>query len=990
MDSQNTATYNTTDQRTILSMNLDSCCRRQRTNFTTPHYLTHRGKLAIVGIFVFLYFSCPVSAQNTSASTEVDDLNSRCNQTRVCKRGVFLPVWPPTEVDLIPTADKVGRACVYFFSLFYLFLGVSIIADRFMASIEVITSKEKEVTVTKPNGEVIVTTVRVWNETVSNLTLMALGSSAPEIMLSVIEVIGKGFTAGELGPSTIVGSASFNLFIIIAICMYVIPDGEIRKVKHPRVFFITAVWSIMAYIWLYLILAVFSKGVVEIWEGVVTLLFFPMLVVLAWIADRRLLVYKYMYKRYRKRKHVIVETEGSATGELRDMVGAEEMRHLGKGSQAGTLSRSSDSLEGNISIKFDGDEDATWDTEAQKREMIRLLRNLKKKHPEADMQDLARMANLESLNQQHKSRAFYRIQATRKMTGAGNILKTKSDHANRDLSDSLQIVTDDADDLITKISFDPAEYKVMENCGCAELEVVRRGGDLNTTMCVDYRTEDGTANAGSDYDFTEGTVIFRPGETLHMIKIPIIDDDIFEEDEYFRVTLSNVRLSENANGSQGLASRTVRLEPPIVATVVILDDDHAGVFSFPDPSVTVSESVGILSIPVKRDSGARGCVTIPYKTVAHTATGGGEDYVDAFGELEFENDETMKKIEVPICDTLRYYKRSKLYLEMEEPYIPDPTQKDSYTGNDTGSDSGINGRDEEEERKLTDEEKEEAKRIAELGKPRLGDNSKIEIIIEESYEFKNTVDKLIKKANLAVIVGTSSWREQFMDALSVKGGDDDDGDAAEEDPTPFDYVMHFLTVFWKLLFAIVPPTDYFGGWACFTCSILVIGLLTAVIGDVASHFGCTINLNDAVTAVTLVAMGTSVPDTFASKVAAVGDQYADASIGNVTGSNAVNVFLGIGVAWTIAAVYWAIMGTTDYEKQFHVRPGNLAFSVTCFSVLAVLAIAILLIRRRSKKIGAELGGPRKYKIISSLIFVFFWVLYVVLSALDSYCIITTF
>ncbi len=39
-----------------------------------------------------------------------------------------------------------------------------------------------------PNGETSVATVRIWNETVSNLTLMALGSSAPEILLSVIEV----------------------------------------------------------------------------------------------------------------------------------------------------------------------------------------------------------------------------------------------------------------------------------------------------------------------------------------------------------------------------------------------------------------------------------------------------------------------------------------------------------------------------------------------------------------------------------------------------------------------------------------------------------------------------------------------------------------------------------------------------------------------------------------------------------------------------------
>jgi solute carrier family 8 (sodium/calcium exchanger) len=53
--------------------------------------------------------------------------------------------------------------------------------------------------------------VKVWNETVANLTLMALGSSAPEILLSVVEIFAKNFHAGDLGPGTIVGSAAFNL-----------------------------------------------------------------------------------------------------------------------------------------------------------------------------------------------------------------------------------------------------------------------------------------------------------------------------------------------------------------------------------------------------------------------------------------------------------------------------------------------------------------------------------------------------------------------------------------------------------------------------------------------------------------------------------------------------------------------------------------------------------------------------------------------------------
>jgi len=42
-------------------------------------------------------------------------------------------------------------------------------------------------------------------------------------------------------------------------------------------------------------------------------------------------------------------------------------------------------------------------------------------------------------------------------------------------------------------------------------------------------------------------------------------------------------------------------------------------------------------------------------------------------------------------------------------------------------------------------------------------------------------------------------------------------------------------------------------------SILGIGCLTALIGDMASHLGCTVGLKDAVTAIAFVALGTSVP-----------------------------------------------------------------------------------------------------------------------------------
>ena len=115
---------------------------------------------------------------------DVSEASKPDNATQQCEDGLLLPVWLP--LDNLSIGDRVARGLVYFSAMLYLFIGVSIISDRFMAAIEVITSQEKEITVRKKSGETQILVVRVWNETVANLTLMALGSSAPEILLSII------------------------------------------------------------------------------------------------------------------------------------------------------------------------------------------------------------------------------------------------------------------------------------------------------------------------------------------------------------------------------------------------------------------------------------------------------------------------------------------------------------------------------------------------------------------------------------------------------------------------------------------------------------------------------------------------------------------------------------------------------------------------------------------------------------------------------------
>jgi len=878
-----------------------------------------------------------------------------------CEDGLLIPIWPGHES--MSLGDRFGRGLLYITLMIYLFIGVAIASDKFMESIEMITAQEKEVSVKDPRtGKTQVVVVKVWNETVANLTLMALGSSAPEIMLSVIEIWAKSFHAGDLGPGTIVGSAAFNLFMIIGLCMYVIPDDEVRKIKHLRVFFITATWSIFAYIWLYFILGATSYGIVESWEGILTFLFFPATVWTAFVADRRMFCYKYFDK---KQKGVIVQSE---KGDI-------ENRAQEKFTEFEDL---------------DNMDPALAEFEKNRRAYIQAMKRIRLEDPTISLIDLETKAREEVMSSGPKSRAYYRAQATRKMAGKEDAKKAFSKQlaaeaeAERAAEEEAARKAAEAevkrDDGVCRIFFDPPHYTVMESVGTFEVTVVREGGDMSQTIQVDYKTEDGTASHEGDYIEAIGTLTFGPNETQKHVTLEVLDDDVFEEDEHFYIRISNLRRKDGKaikeievtddNGKRSMQAST-QMGTPHMATIMILDDDHGGIFGFEDSEAEIVESVGTYECKVQRISGARGKVAIPYNTEDGTAKDG-EHYEAQEGELIFCNEETEKTIEIPIMDEESYEKSLLMYVVIGEP------RQIAEGKEGEGIDYSI--LDAKNPEDLTEEEK-----IALLGRPCLGNNTKLQIRIRESKEFKSSVDKLMAKTNNSLMVGSSSWLEQFTSAFEVQADDDEEGEEGEEGeekmPSCGDYIMHFLTLPWKLIFALIPPTGIFNGYPTFVISIAFVGLCTAVIGDVAGHLGCFINLKDCVNAIAFVALGTSVPDTFASKTSAIEDDTADNSVGNVTGSNAVNVFLGIGIAWTMAAVYWEAQG-----KQFIVPVGSLGFSVTVFCIEATCAVLILLARRHPA-VGGELGGPKLFKTISSGIFVFFWVFYVMISAMEAYGVI---
>ena len=57
--------------------------------------------------------------------------------------------------------------------------------------------------------------------------------------------------------------------------------------RDVEAFYVTAFFSVFAYLWMGVVLLVFSYEVIEVWEAVVTLGLFPVLVIAAYWVDIR-------------------------------------------------------------------------------------------------------------------------------------------------------------------------------------------------------------------------------------------------------------------------------------------------------------------------------------------------------------------------------------------------------------------------------------------------------------------------------------------------------------------------------------------------------------------------------------------------------------------------------------------------------------------------------------------------------------------------------
>eukprot|EP00286_Rhodomonas_abbreviata_P028535 CAMPEP_0181299782 /NCGR_PEP_ID=MMETSP1101-20121128/6535_1 /TAXON_ID=46948 /ORGANISM="Rhodomonas abbreviata, Strain Caron Lab Isolate" /LENGTH=878 /DNA_ID=CAMNT_0023404965 /DNA_START=315 /DNA_END=2948 /DNA_ORIENTATION=+ len=832
--------------------------------------------------FIVMVLPLPVASLEESADGFCEGKNA---QMSCCKDGsgsLMLPVFPHED-----TWNKNFRAFLYIVGLLWCFVGVSVLSDVFMAGIEAITNSTyrrktprndqsgNQMRDKDGNLEWDYEDTLIWNPAVANLTLMALGSSTPEILLSIIEIAGANFISGDLGPGTVVGSAAFNLYVITAMCMVALPPGEGRQIDNLTTFSITGFHSLFAYLWLAISLLVISPDVVEIWEAVVTLGCMPWLTFWVWCADNNW---------FRKDDKVHPEDEQQA---VKTTEGAGEIGN-GNGTEAAG-----------------GREDGAPDEEGSRRLSVR-----------------------RQLSSRDQNRSFLKNRHAALSSFVGGKKAVAEEDDEEAVRAARRAAEEEKDQPV--FQFEAGHYAFLETVGQALVKVVR-AGKMDVSASVQLTTVEGTAKAGDAFEAKTEVLEFAANEREKGVFITIIHDKIWNDDLKFSLLLS---LPNPDVGKLGMMKN---------ADVTIIDMDGPGVFCWMDagPQHFLSSDSRAFLV-VERRRGCTGPGWLRVRTVDGTAKAG-VHYEMVDEEMEWSDCEAAKSLPIKL-------------IQFKKPGEMEPPTLHFFVDLEPSSQSG--------------------KATAEIGEKK---RAQVHVKWNEAEKIGEGLEE-------------ASWADQFRQALSVGGGED------VEEASVIELLMHYISITWKLLAAFVPPPHYLGGWACFWVALALIGVVTMFINDMASIFGCLVGLRDQVTAITIVALGTSLPDTFASVLAIRSDDNADNAVGNVTGSNSINVFLGLGLPWTMAAFYWGSVGPTDkwlskyaewellpkYRESgaFVVLGGSLGFNTTIFTILSILTFSLLFFRRYT--VGYEIGGPKPSAIASSCVLCSFWIIYILVSSLNVY------
>ncbi len=179
------------------------------------------------------------------------------------------------------------------------------------------------------------------------------------------------------------------------------------------------------------------------------------------------------------------------------------------------------------------------------------------------------------------------------------------------------------------------EVTVREGTNAVATMRIDRRGSLNLVSTAFYTTNNGSAQFGTDYTATVGSVIFEIGESVKFVDIPILNDLISEGTKAF-----GFNLGSTINAVDGVA-RT--------STITILDNDAPSMIELSRANFAVAENAGTINLIVNRSGNINMASSVNYATANGTAVAG-QDYVTKVGTIDFAIGETTKNITIDITN----------------------------------------------------------------------------------------------------------------------------------------------------------------------------------------------------------------------------------------------------------------------------------------------------------------------------------------------------
>lgn len=167
----------------------------------------------------------------------------------------------------------------------------------------------------------------------------------------------------------------------------------------------------------------------------------------------------------------------------------------------------------------------------------------------------------------------------------------------------------------------------------AAVLTLRREGAVGRAASVGFATAAGSAQAGSDFAATSGTLLFAPGETAKTVSVLVNGDTGNEADEAFTVTL--------ADPTNAVISRAT-------ATATILNDDPVPMLAIGDEIVVEGDDgTKYVYFDVSLSAASGRTVSVDYQTRDGSALGG-SDYLVQAGTLSFAPGRRTLSLKVPI------------------------------------------------------------------------------------------------------------------------------------------------------------------------------------------------------------------------------------------------------------------------------------------------------------------------------------------------------